>query len=149
MSDKALSQCLDLELAERSAVEVAAAYRALCGALLLRTASAARSKMPPRKIEVDQRRTALAWAGGRRGVITFEEACDALDMRPERAREAIERYACQGGVTAISKAMLTRKPVERNRYAPADVARREIPPAHGVASRTPDVADDRNKPAWA
>lgn len=104
--NSALGQCIEMELAERSPAEIACAYRALCCTMLLRTAMAARAKTPPRKIEVDQKRTAIAWTKEKMGVISFEDACFALDLSVNRARKAILGDASSPVEGAINRATI-------------------------------------------
>lgn len=39
-----------------------------------------------------QKREARQWIEGGVGLITFEDCCDAIDVDPDRAREAIETH---------------------------------------------------------
>jgi hypothetical protein len=151
VSDGALEQVVDMELAERSSEEIACAYRALCAAILLRTAMVARAKTPPRKVELDQKRTAIRWVAGGRGVITFESACEALDMAPDRARKSIGDYVRGGPGGAISNGKKPRsRMVTGGMYAPRPSTvvhgQNEIVP--GVAACPPDAAPHRGCKAW-
>lgn len=151
MSDGALEQVVDMELADRSGEEIACAYRALCAAILLRTAMVARAKTPPRKVELDQKRTAIKWVTGGRGVITFEACCEALNMVPDRARQSIGDYVRGGPGGAISNG---KKPHSRmvtgGRYAPRPNAlvHGQNASVYGVASCPPDAAPHRGGKAW-
>lgn len=145
----ALSQCVDLELKDRSAEEIACAYRALCAALLLRTAMMAKAKTPERKVELDQKRTAMGWVGGGHGVVTFEDACEALDLVPDSARRAILAHARGGDGASINKvdrpAMSRNVPRRRTHVpCPADVAYRQIQASGGLAPGAADAAGNRN-----
>lgn len=97
------------ELEERSASEIVCAYRAFCASLLVRTAQIARARCPHRKVELDQKRTAAKWTMGGQGVLTFEEACDAVGMLPEYARNAILDYATAPGGESISMVRQARR----------------------------------------
>lgn len=149
----ALAQCVDLELADRSTVEIASAYRALCAAILLRTAMVARAKTPPRKMEVEQKRTALSWVDGGQGLITFEEACQALEMQPERARSSIHTYAQARGdrsINTMSYRPRSRTVFGRRNHAPrTDEALGEAATPHGVDACSPDDPRNRCVPAGA
>jgi len=153
VSDAALEQVVDLELAERSSVEIACAYRALCAAILLRTAMVAKAKTPPKKQEIDQKRTAVKWVDGGQGVITFEAACEALDMPPERARNAINEYV-RGDESGAINTMRCKKPHSRVVTGGRYVARsfpdpvRKDAPVHGVAPRPPVPAPHRGSSPW-
>lgn len=152
MSEDALAQCVAIELGDRSSVEIAGAYRALCAAILLRTAMVARAKTPPRKQDVDQKRTAIKWVAGGRGLITFEEACSALEMNPDRARNSIRKYVSGGCGGSINKGRPRSRTIyARRKYAPrpVDDDRREAAAADGVDARTPDDPGNRHQPAWA
>lgn len=129
-SESALEQVVDYELADRSRAEIACAYRALCAAVLLRTAMVVRAKAPPRKVEIDQQKTAVRWVAGSHGVLRFSDCCEALDMDPGRAREAIGRYARSRGESPINR--LCRKPHSRmvfgkKRYASSERSRTDSP----------------------
>lgn len=151
MADNALEQVVDLELSERSSEEIACAYRALCAAILLRTAVISRTKPRPRKVDLDQKRTAVGWAtDGRQGVLSFEACCEAVGYDPEVTREAIRRYA----ESTRSDPINTMKP-ERKRPRSRMVFGRKLyvrsrktSPSAGVASCHPDAPSHRGSEAW-
>lgn len=96
---------IDDDLEALSSVEIANAYRAICAAMLLRTAQSMRCKSM-RQDEVDMRRTAGRWLDGG-GVITFDHACAALSLDAWRAKGIIRRYVSGEDGDAI-KRMRTR-----------------------------------------
>lgn len=133
--DAALEQVVWHDLQERSSAEIACAYRALCAAMLLRTAMVVRSKCPPRKVEVDQRRTALNWIGKTHGTLSFRACCEALDMAPDAAENAIWRYARGEGGEAISRVRF-KKPHSRMVFG-----RKRNAPSQPVLPRQDSDAD--------
>lgn len=107
----AQQQMIDIELADRSAQEIAGAYRALCCMILLRTVQAVGKTvmaMRERKIEVRQKRAAERWVRGRVGTLPFESVCEAFDMDPGVARSKILSHAISEGGQPISR--VTRHP---------------------------------------
>lgn len=160
MADNAIAQVVDLELRERSSQEIACAYRALCAAVLLRTAMAAKSRPRPRKIELEQKRTAAIWAeSGDQGVLSFDQCCEAVGYDPESTRKAIMRYASAAGQAPINNSSEKRQARSRMVFGrKAYVRTGTSSPLHGVASRPANAAahcsseagsrkGDRNHPA--
>lgn len=105
--DAALSQVIDHQLEERTPLELACAYRALCASILVRTALAHANKSLRRKDEVENRRAAQNWVKAGGGTISFEQVCEALDADPDAIAKGIRVYAEKGSGTAIRK---SRKP---------------------------------------
>lgn len=105
--DKALSQVIDYQLEERTPLELACAYRALCASILVRTAMAHASKPLRRKDEIDNRRVAQNWVKSGDGIISFRQVCEALDADPDTIEEGIRVHAERGDDHAIRK---SRKP---------------------------------------
>lgn len=144
-SDPVVDQIVDIELSERSGVEIYGAYQSICAMLMLRTAMVVGRKTPPRKEEIDQRQVAVQWLEGGHGVLSFEGVCEALDIDPDRARDAIQKYAAPGGGDAINRKR--RKPHSHmvfgkaNRHAERTVFdRRENPSANRMGPGTSDGA---------
>jgi hypothetical protein len=92
---------VDEDLAGISPVEIANAYRAICAAMLIRTAQAMRGKSL-RQDEIDQRKTAAGWVS-QGGVITFDNCCMALEINSDTAKTAIFQYARGEDGEAIKK----------------------------------------------
>jgi hypothetical protein len=105
--DNALSQVIDCQLSERTGIELASAYRALCCAILVRTAMIHAAKPTIRREEIEARRVAQNWARGDHGVITFGQVCDALDCDPDVIRRGIAAHVEKMSDPAIRK---SRKP---------------------------------------
>lgn len=92
---------VDKDLESISSVEIANAYRAICAAMLIRTAQAMRGKSL-RQDEIDQRKTAAKWVQDG-GIISFDNACTALDIDCRRAKTAILQYASGDDSSPIKK----------------------------------------------
>lgn len=105
--DKALSQVIDYQLLDRTGVELASAYRALCCAILVRTAMIHAAKPTIRREEIEARRAAQNWVRGNHGVLTFAQVCEALDCDPEVIRRGIAAHVVKMSDPAIRK---SRKP---------------------------------------
>lgn len=88
--DPALDAVIDYQVSLFDRTEIAGAYRSLCAMLLLRTASILMKPIRERNIEAQQKKAAKEWlAEGRIGVITFDEACYAIDVDPASMRSQI------------------------------------------------------------
>lgn len=85
-----LDQVIEAQLADLSTPEIAGAYRSLCGMMLALTAIAYRRRKVHRKDEVYSRSAARQWVQGKHGVISFEEACEVLNLDTERAAQALK-----------------------------------------------------------
>lgn len=90
--DQALAQVIDFQLEERTGVELSSAYRALCCAMLIHTAQILTAKQTTRKDYVKMRAAAKGWKDGGKGVLTFEQACDAIDLCPRLVVERLDAY---------------------------------------------------------
>lgn len=84
--DKALDAVIDYEVSLFDRTEIAGAYRSICAMLLLRTANVVLRPARTRNMEAQQKKTAREWLQGNRGIITFEEACQAIDVDPSSMR---------------------------------------------------------------
>lgn len=139
---RVLDQIVDLELAARTPDEIAASYRALCAMILARTATVTRHHVRPRKSEATQKRTAIEWMRGGTGLITFEAACEAMEVAPDAARGALERYAEGRPDDPINKRVPQsgRSPNSFIFGKPrhADHAHREAPSRSGMVACNPD-----------
>jgi hypothetical protein len=89
---QALEQVIELQLEERTGAELSNAYRALCCAMLIHTAQTLTAKQTTRKEAVKNRSAARNWTDGKRGVVTFEDACDAVDLCPESFAKRLDEY---------------------------------------------------------
>jgi hypothetical protein len=77
--------------------ELEGAYRKLCGAMLVQTALSLSTRAAHRKDDYGeemgyQKEASRRWLDGGVGRITFEEACDAVDMAPDYVRNGMEDY---------------------------------------------------------
>jgi hypothetical protein len=94
------------DLSHLSGEEIEGGYRRLCGALLV-TAATALCQRPRRVWPSDTYRQELArqeevarrWSKGGVGVLTFEEACEAIDWEPAAMREEMGRHCIPGART--------------------------------------------------
>ena len=86
-------QVIDQHLAMRSPPEIACAYKALCSAALVKTATLLASKGVNNWATTKNREVARKWIEGGRGVLEFNDCCAVLDLEPDYARRAILRYA--------------------------------------------------------
>ncbi len=92
-SNPVLEKVIEYEVSLLDRTEIAGAYRSICAMLLLRTATVVSKPARERNLETSQKRTAERWMNGQVGVITFEEACRAIDVDPTVLRKQIENYA--------------------------------------------------------
>lgn len=84
-----IEQAIEAQLEERTPEELAGAYRALCGMMLVYSALAVRKRRINRNDDAYQKNAAKAWLAGKRGIITFPECCVVLDMNACKAAKAI------------------------------------------------------------
>lgn len=90
--DSALDAVIDYQVGLFDKTEIAGAYRSLCAMMLLRTANIVLRPIRERNMEAQQKKTAKEWLAGGVGVITFEEACYAIDVDPNVMRsQMLER----------------------------------------------------------
>jgi hypothetical protein len=89
----ALDQVIESQLEGISTQEIAGAYRSLCGMMMTATAVAFRKRAILRKDDVAARSTARSWVNGKRGLLTFGECCEVLNLDIERARKALHSFA--------------------------------------------------------
>ena len=97
-----IDQTIAAQLEDRTPEELAGAWRALCGMMLVCTALAIRKKTLWSNAEAQNKATAKRWISGG-GVIGFQECCDCLDLRAERAVAAIHSLAEQTASGAIKR----------------------------------------------
>lgn len=88
-----LEKVIDQQVQSLAPNEIAGAWRALCGMMLVHTASAFRKKARHRKEEVIASASAKKWVGGSMGRISFDECCDALDLDTNKAKKAMREFA--------------------------------------------------------
>jgi hypothetical protein len=69
--------------------EIEGAWKLLCTNVLMRAAHVVRGNSYTNKECLRQKLEAMRWIEGRRGIITFEDACCAVGMDPDRARGMI------------------------------------------------------------
>ena len=91
-----------VQLENRRPEELAGAWRALCGMMLVSTALAIRKKTMWSNAEAQNKCAAKRWISGG-GVIDFKECCECLDLRAERAVHAIYDLAEQTASGAIKR----------------------------------------------
>lgn len=73
--------------------EIEGAWKLLCTNVLMRAAHVVRGSNYTNKEWLRQKKEAMRWIYGSRGIITFEDACSAVGMDPDRARSMIaEKY---------------------------------------------------------
>lgn len=83
----------DQQVADLLPDEIAGAFRALCGMMLIQTAVAFRTRVR-RKEDALHRLTAQRWlADPNRGVISFAECCDVMNVTQTEARTGFGRIA--------------------------------------------------------
>lgn len=99
-----IDQAIEAQLEERSPEELAGAYRALCGMMLVYTAQAVNKRSLLRNDDAYQKNRAKQWVEDGTGILTFPECCEALDLRPRRARQAIQEYVPQRNWSPINTA---------------------------------------------
>lgn len=88
-----IDQAIEAQLESRTPQELAGAWRALCGMMLVYSAIAVRKKRISRNDDAYQKKAASAWLAGKGGVITFPECCAVLEMNAGRAKQAIREFA--------------------------------------------------------
>lgn len=76
--------------------------------MLVRTALALASKRTDRADVIANRRAAKDWLNGKRGVLSFSDACSTLDVDPAKAKQAILDYAAEAASC----------PIKRSRHRP-------------------------------
>lgn len=94
-----LDQAIEASLAERNPQEIAGAYQAICGMMLLNSALAIRRRICARNENALEKNAAKRWVAGSSGVLNFAECCEALDMDAAWTRRALEELG-----SPISKA---------------------------------------------
>jgi hypothetical protein len=98
----ALVQSLEAQVEGRLPEELAGAWRALCGLMLVSTALAIRKRALWSNAEAQNKGAARRWLNGG-GAIGFRECCECLDLRAERAVHAINDLAEQTASGAIKR----------------------------------------------
>lgn len=88
-----LEKLIDEQVASLRADEIAGAWRALCGLMLVISASSLRRRARHRKDDVVAARSSLNWLDMDCGVVSFRECCACLDIDTERARSALRSLA--------------------------------------------------------
>lgn len=87
-----VAKVIDAQVESLRQDEIAGAWRALCGLMLVITASSMRRRARHRKDDVLSQRTARQWLDGG-GVVSFAECCECLDIDSDRARDALHSIA--------------------------------------------------------
>lgn len=146
---KVIDQIIDLELEQRESDEIAAAYRAICAMLIVKSATTTSKPSRLRKMEATQKIAARDWLQGGSGLITFEEACEALDVDPDMARRGIDAHAEAAERGAINKtAVSSRRTVfGRTVHVHDIVSKTESRPGMGTCN--PDGYRHRGHSGWA
>jgi len=105
--------------------EIEGGYRRLCASLLVSSAYAlaenTRGIQPDRRRPVApflrqvrrQREVAREWVEGGIGVLTFEEACLAIDVEPDRMRADLRKHCPPGSARAWGTKLSRRGPQRR------------------------------------
>lgn len=149
-SDQAvIDQIIDLELEQRDSDEIAAAYRAICAMLIVKSATTTSRPSRLRKIEAKQKIAAQNWLLGGQGLITFEEACEALDVDPGRARKGIQAHAEAVERGAINKTAVSSHRTVFGRPTHVHDFVTEVEDRPRVGTRNPDGYCGRGGSAWA
>jgi hypothetical protein len=75
----------------------------LCCAILIHTAQTLTASPTTRKEALKNRSAARSWSAGKRGVITFEDACDAVELCPVSFSRKLNDYvSSNSGGTIIT-----------------------------------------------
>lgn len=88
-----MEQALSVTLEDRTAEELAGAYRALCAMMLLHTAQSFRKARLSCNEDVYRRKAARQWVRGACGAISFPECCEVLGLNVRKAKQAITEFA--------------------------------------------------------
>lgn len=99
----ALDQVIEEQLEQTAPEELAGAYRALCGMMLVYSALAYRRRHISRNDDAHQKNAVKAWLAGGGGVISFPECCQVLEMNAGRAERAIRECAPRHSVRPIKR----------------------------------------------
>jgi hypothetical protein len=103
--DEVSAKLIDEDLAELDRHEIEGAWRSLCAMMLWRTANLLTCKFTGNKDFAYQRSSALRWIDGRNvGTVSFDAACETLDLDAAFVREGLIRHADTAGLWAINKA---------------------------------------------
>lgn len=99
-----INSVIDYEVSLFDRAEIAGAYRSICAMLLLRTATIVRKPTRFRNTEQQQKRTAKLWVEREsEGVITFREACAAIDADPKQMKRDILALVCSEPIKPINQ----------------------------------------------
>ena len=88
-----LERVIEADLEPLCKAELEGGMRAICTLMVFRTCTALGRKTQPRMDAVAEKRAAQGWIEGGVGLVTFEQACEHLDVDAERARRQIKIYA--------------------------------------------------------
>ena len=99
----ALDQIIDEQLDHATPAELAGAYRALCGMMLVYSALAFRKRHINRNDDAYQKNAAKNWLASGGGVLTFPECCEAWDMNAGRAEKAIRECVPRHSTLPINR----------------------------------------------
>lgn len=91
-----IDQAIEAQLESRTPQELAGAWRALCGMMVVYSALAVRKKRICRNEDAHQKNAARAWLASGAGMITFPECCEVLEINGGRAKAAIRDFASTG-----------------------------------------------------
>ena len=101
MTPDTLEQVILRDLEPLCPRELEGGMRALCTLMVSRTCTALVNKTQLREDSMGEKRAAQGWLKGGVGAVTFEQACEELDVDAERARKQIKIYAEGPGRNAI------------------------------------------------
>lgn len=95
---------IDEELSSLNRHEIEGAWRSLCAMMLWRTANLLTCKFTGHQEFASQRSSALRWIEGQRvGVVTFNVACETLNMNSDEVRQGLIRHAETADIWPINK----------------------------------------------
>jgi len=99
-----MEKIIDAQLARLQPEEIAGAWRCLCSMMLCQTAVSYRRRSSHRKEDVIAKRRAKEWVyAGNEGIISFDEACEGIDVDSERAAKAFDQFARDEKTKTISR----------------------------------------------
>lgn len=103
--DEVSAKLIDEDLSELNRHEIEGAWRSICAMMLWRTANLLTCKFTGNKDFAYQRSSAMRWIDGRNvGIVSFDAACECLNLDAVAVREGLIRHAETAGVWPINKA---------------------------------------------
>lgn len=114
--------------------EIASAYRALCGMMLIQTALSFKQRPCHRKDAARERRAAREWVWNNDGVLRFAECCEVMGMDADTVRRSLQAIAAEAPKPAINRVVFGVQ-----RYANQSDADSRGPGCHGPERPTGGV----------